>query len=462
MMQNRKIVNPLVLGAMLLAGPALAMPQDLAIDVQVFDDVKSCDDDGVLDVGEVGRVVVAVRNLTDRPFSDAMVVVKPDAGLQLGWYQVRLPKIGAYEIAVAEFQAELKEGHSGQIQMRVLVTPPANDQIAPRAVTADFLMNIDAAQGVSRIDDVEFMPSAWRPRFDDLHGKGSGWARGLDENSNHVWFVTGSNSGAHASIESPVLKPAHNKDFVISFQHRYEFTGPGVSGLAGGVVELSDDGGQSWMDISSLAQIPYDGKLNGGGGALEGREAFVGRNPSLPGRDVVVLNLGNVYQGDSVQVRFRMAAGKGPRGAGWEIDNIEVQGTYNAPFGAIVPDRGFCDAGVQLSKQTIGAQVYLPDDLKGDFDGFHFGGDVEGAVDRMVTNHLVLNPSFTGPDDVQGQIEAAQVYAHSATVQKSGFGRISGGQVVAAGCSTNAGTPGALPLALGLVFFGWVGMRRRA
>lgn len=446
---------------MLAATPALAAP-DLAIDVQVFDDVKSCDYDGVLDVGEVGRVMVAVRNLTDRPFSNAMVVVKPEAGLQLAWREVRLPKIGAYGVAVAEFQAELKEGHQGPLQMRVLVNPPANDQIAAGSVTADFMMHVDAAQGVARMDDVEFTPSSWKTRFDDVYGEGSGWARGLDENSNHVWFVTGDSSGAHASIESPVLNPAHNKDFVISFQHRYEFTGPGVSGLAGGVVELSDDGGQSWMDISSLAAIPYDGKLNAGGGVLEGRAAFVGRNPSLPGRDVVVLNLGNTYQGDFVQVRFRMAAGAGPRGAGWEIDNIEVQGTYNAPFGAIIPDRGLCDRQVQFSKKNARAHVYLPDDLKGDFDGFHFGGAAANAIEPLVVDDTLLNSGLIEPGEIQGEAAATQVYAHSATIQKSGFGRISGGQVVAAGCTTNTGAPGALPLALGLVFIGWAGMRRRS
>ena len=63
MFQTRRIMGPMVF-AILFGGSTALAGQDLAVDVQVLDDIKSCDADGVLDRGEVGRVVVAVRNLT--------------------------------------------------------------------------------------------------------------------------------------------------------------------------------------------------------------------------------------------------------------------------------------------------------------------------------------------------------------------------------------------------------------
>lgn len=462
MKRTWQLAAPFVVGLVGWSASAQA-EEGLAVEVQVFDDVKSCDADEVLDFGEVGRVVVAVRNLSERRIGAVTVMVKPDEALELGWYQVRLPQLAAKGATVAEFPARLRKVPASQVNLRVIVSPDEDDEIPAVKVERAFSVNIDRAMGVSRLDDVSFEPSVWRARFDDNYGAYSGWSRGLDEADNFVWFMTGTAAGGHASLESPVLHPQHNEDFIVRFEHRHEFDAPvGSMGMSGGVVELSSDRGLSWQDISAFAEVPYNGKLNQHSGVLEGRPAFVGRNPGLPGRDTVSINLGNTFQGEPVQVRFRVAVAAEAMVAGWELDNIEILGTVEVPFGAVVPHRSLCTAKEQLSGATRQVQVYLPDDLQGDHQGFELAAVVAEPSPEVVVDVDYGTGQWLEPEAREGQVMAEQVFSHQTNVVvKSGFGRVYGGQVVAAGCTAHTGRPGALPLAMLLVLFGWAGMRQR-
>lgn len=455
MTKTTRLVGPLLAG-LLFAAPAFATP-DLALDVQVFDDVDSCDEDGVLDVGEVGRVVVVVRNQTDRRFGDAVVRIKPADGLVAAWTEVDVPRVEAFGVAVVEFEVSLEKLEGSQVNLRVRVDVPDTEGVASSWAQRDFMMNVDAAEGVSRFDDVEYEASAWRPRFDDRYGAGSSWARGVDENQDHVWFVVGSQAGAHASLESPVLYPAHGEDFVVSFSHRYQMSGPDQPGIAGGVIEMTLDGGLTWQDASAYAEVPYDGTVGQHDSDLEGRLAFVGSNPNLPSRSRVALNFGETFQGEHLQLRFRYAAAPGERGAGWELDDFEVQGTYNTPFNAIVEHRGKCVDRPELEGRPK-VRIYLPDDPQGDAQGFMLV-DPTQVVDAVPTPAELAQPERGSLSEAETRVLVEQIRPYQSIERTSGFGRIDGGQVVAAGCTTSA--PGSVPFAMGFVFVGWLFMARR-
>lgn len=458
MFRNIRFVAPLALG--LTFGTAAFAQEDLAIDVQIFDDVDSCDNDGVLDVGEVGRVVVVVRNLTDRAFADAAVAVKYPEGMQMAWDQVHLEKVYPFGVAVAEFEVELVKVVGQQVELHAVVFVPERDGVEPAKVERSFVVNVDEAVGVSNVDDVEYENSAWRPRFDDRFGAGSGWSRGVDEEGNHVWFVVGTAAGAHASLESPVLRPAHGEDFVLAFDHRYEFGAEGDEGAAGGVIEMSSDGGLSWQDVSQYAEVPYDGDMDEHASALEGRLGFVARNASLPGRDRVELNFGHEFQGEALQLRFRYAAAPGKRAAGWELDDFEVRGTYNAPFDAVVEHRGKCEPQVSFAGGKPQVRIYLPDDPQGDAQGFEFQVQPY-VVDLNVPEAPAELASRPSAEDVAVRALVERSMPYQATARTSGFGRVAAGQVVAAGCTSYGAGASSAPLALLFVFLGFGYLTRR-
>lgn len=446
-------LGPVVL-SLLLASPAWASAP-LALDVQVFDDIDSCDEDGILDVGEIGRVVVVVRNLSEQGFEDARVVIRPDPGLHAAWKQVIVPEIAPFGVAVAEFEVTLEHVEDAQFGLQAEISSPSDEQAYAWA-RRDFPANLDEVHGQALRDNVELDSTAWLLRQDNGYGPASVWSRGLDEVGNHVWFVVGSEAGAHASLESPVIVPSKEGPFVFSFSHRYQMSATADERNAAGVIELSRDGGMSWQDALQYADFDYDGALSGVDVALDGRPAFVGNSPQLPARHRVELRFGHALAGESVKLRFRYAAAPGERGAGWELDDFEVSGTDNAPFDAYVAHRGKCSPRLHFAGGRPLVSIHLPDDPKGDLQGFAVvEAELDPAEIAAVGAEIPVAPS---PDEVEARVLVERIRPFDANAQTSPFGRIDGGQVVASGCSATA--PGSVPFAA-FVLIGWLALVRR-
>jgi len=142
------------------------------------------------------------------------------------------------------------------------------------------------------------------------------------------------------TLLSPVLSVGAGS-LNISFRHRFNFE---AGGWDGGVVELSNNGGASWVDIGTGK---YNGSTNAGSSTPigAGRPAFVGRmaTPAIwPDFATVTLNPVNGYSGQDVLVRFRIGADDSTGSPGWDIDDIAVTGITNTPFTALVPNAGVC------------------------------------------------------------------------------------------------------------------------
>jgi hypothetical protein len=110
------------------------------------------------------------------------------------------------------------------------------------------------------------------------------------------------------------------------FWHRFQFE----DGYDGGVVEVSTDGGATWVDViaggGSFVSGGYNGTISPSyGSPIAGRPAWTGGDATAAMSKVEV-NLG-AFAGLDVRVRFRLAcdpfiAGSQP-GVGWWIDDVQ-------------------------------------------------------------------------------------------------------------------------------------------
>lgn len=108
-------------------------------------------------------------------------------------------------------------------------------------------------------------------------------------------------------------------------------------------MELTADGGATWIDIGAAA---YNGALNTSTTAPigAGHRAFVNRMTGWPSFAPVTLNLGTAYAGKDVRIRFRIGADESTGAPGWDIGNIAISGLLKTPFASFVPQAATCPA----------------------------------------------------------------------------------------------------------------------
>ena len=188
------------------------------------------------------------------------------------------------------------------------------------------------------------------------------------------------------------------------------------------MVEITSDDGKTWADISTLVAIGYGGAIASEENPLDGREAFVGTNPSYPDRDTETLLLGDQLAGQTVRLRFRVGTDTAAGADGWDIDNIAFTGIDNTPFPRWTADAGACDA------------VGTSGDETGESSG---GGDgsSSGAV-----------PTTGGDGGPQAESSSSETGDTAPETGEDG------------GCGCASGRPGPLGLAAALLL---LGLRRR-
>ena len=126
------------------------------------------------------------------------------------------------------------------------------------------------------------------------------------------------------------------------FWHRFQFE----DGFDGGVVEVSTDGGATWVDVIAGGGNFLSGGYNGTispsfGSHIAGRPAWTGGNATAA-MTKVEINMG-AFNGYDVRVRFRLAcdpflAGSEP-GVGWFIDDVQFTNTVVEGFCPTVVSR---------------------------------------------------------------------------------------------------------------------------
>ena len=311
--------------------------------VAVDDSVTSCDQDGWLDGEETGLVRVTVANpgagelaggeLTVASSSDG--VSFPDGAT------AAIPTVAPYgtvEVTVPVALAATDE--IGDITVSIDSTAPdACDTTA--AAEFSTRVNLDEETASSRIDDVEAEISAWSATG---AAEGEIWKRQLDDGANHVWHGEDAGFPTDAQLVSPAVTPGADGSLVLSFRHRHDFEFDGTY-WDGAVIEVSDDGGDTWRDASELGTVPYSGVITSeSGNPLGGRNAFGGQSDGYPAMQPVSIDLGASLAGKTVQVRFRVGTDAAVGAGGWDIDDIEFENIAESPFSSVNPEDGVCVA----------------------------------------------------------------------------------------------------------------------
>jgi hypothetical protein len=182
---------------------------------------------------------------------------------------------------------------------------------------------------------------------DNFESGGPGWTVQTAVNNipaSHAWMIVPDPS-AHSStmsFESDATTLDLKDDRLIAptqrlsstshliFWHRFQFE----AGYDGGVVEVSTDGGSTWVDAiaggGSFVSGAYNGTISPSfGSPIAGRPAWTAGDATAA-MSKVEINLG-AFAGLEVRVRFRLAcdpfaAGSQP-GVGWWIDDVQFTNT---------------------------------------------------------------------------------------------------------------------------------------
>jgi hypothetical protein len=314
------------------------------------DDVSSCDNDGVLDNGETGRLTVTLMNQGPNNVNQGTLTITssnphvsfPDGNV-LNFPPVQKHDTSTGSIRVAVNGATGVEAADFQIAITApeLAVPPFN-------VVSVHRVNYDEQQQVSSTETVEGTNNGWSISGDPITSPNiDRWQRQALSPISHLFWGPDNNGQTDGQkgdlpdeqiLASPTLQVGSGP-LTISFRHRFSFES---GGWDGGVVELSNDGGATWVNI--VPSATYNGLTNAVTSAPIGanRRAFVNRMTGWPNFATVNLNLGTTYANQNVMIRFRIGADESTGAPGWEIDDVTINGLTATPFTALVPETGAC------------------------------------------------------------------------------------------------------------------------
>lgn len=307
-----------------------------------FDEsLRSCDNDGVLDADERGRLLIEVSNASAVDMANLQISVSSGSlgVLFPAGATVTVPRISPFSTEVVQLELGLAPTLTATTALIFAVRADNADSCEP-TVTSTVIqrVNFDSVGG-SRFDDVESDRLAF-----SINGESSDlvWSRDAVEPLEHAWHGIDLGANSDTNLESPSLVVSATEPFVIEFDHRYSFEASNVF-WDGGVFEISRNDGQGWEDISNYLDPGYGGELDdSSGNPLALRQAFVATSSAWPDRHHVAFDLGSAFAGETVRFRFRIGTDANTGDYGWEIDNILVSGIDNAPFNIIVADASEC------------------------------------------------------------------------------------------------------------------------
>ena len=307
----------------------------------------------MLDEGEVGTLVFAVRNVgpgallepTATLTSATAGVTFPDgASLKLG----PLPPFGKATTLKVHVQLH-GAAPVTPLAIDIAVSDPSFGDGRVRRLQFGARGQADEAPQTATLDRVDTRGTSWVALGEDASGTTKTWAR-LSAGLDGRWTVPDPFEPADHTLTSPSFT-IDGTTFELGFKHRWSMrisTRRKVD-VDGGVVEVSVDKGKTWRDVSELGgTVDYNTTIDTGGrgdNPLKGRRAYGNKSPGYPDQWVSSrLKLDLKTRPESVKVRFHLASGTGFAGApGWEIDDIDLVGISSTPFWSFVAHADLCD-----------------------------------------------------------------------------------------------------------------------
>ena len=298
----------------------------------------SCDADAYLDDGEMGEVTITLRNVgaaalaatTATVTSPHPAVVFPHGNT------VAVPPTAPFTNAVVTVPVRLSGIASVQpVSFDIQADDPALLVAGPRAGSTWAFAHADEEPSAS-FESFETATDVWT--YTGTSGPASGWTRRDYTPGDRRLYAFDAGTDADASAVSPPLSIGGLAPFRILFDHAYRMENT----YDGGVLEISTDGGANWTDLAPMITSGgYTGTIVPGS-ALSGRPAWTGTSPGYPSLTAVTVDLGMVYAGQVVHVRFRTASDGGVGDDGWSIANVTVEDNQDQVFRRLVSETSPC------------------------------------------------------------------------------------------------------------------------
>jgi hypothetical protein len=301
----------------------------------------ACDGDGILDTGETAHVRLRVVNQGHASLTNvSFTITSQVAGVTVLSPPTQLAELESFKAADLDIEIALEphltEAIAGDLSLQVTATGGCEQVVKIPLATR---LNVDDAQQSSTTDSFDTLTSQWAPWT-------AAWSHERATPLDGYWHGTDLAIQSDTNITSPYLVAHATNPVVIAFSHRYQFELGGSENIAwdGGVVEVSTDNGVTWQDVSTLtSETGYSGTIGSeSNNVLADRLAFVGTSSSWPERETVTLDLGTALAGKTFQIRFRIGTDGGTGAAGWDIDDVSIDGLVGTPFSSQVPDDGNC------------------------------------------------------------------------------------------------------------------------
>jgi len=312
--------------------------------VRLDDSVTGCDKDGVLDLGETGRLSVTVRNTgvtALEPFAATVTSDSTTATLAFpDGTQLSFPRLAPNQTATASLKVGLTAVMAGPVHragLKLAFQEPSLPASA-KSLTFDPRIHSDERMGGSTTDDAEAAVTAFSS--DLLNASERAWQL-TGTPDNHYYHVTSTSHSSDLSLTTPWLHVAPTGNFTFSFKHRYSYesvNGGGAPYWDGSVIEITTDGRQ-WQDLYPLGiNTGYSGVLAAGDNVLTNRPAFAGLSAGYPAWLTQTVNLGTLFAGQKVRLRFRQGSDSDVGAYGWDLDDLTFNNLVNAPFSALVSE----------------------------------------------------------------------------------------------------------------------------
>lgn len=319
------------------------------LDVRALEDRDACDNDGVLDVGETGRVQLRLMNVGSRAFTNSRLNLASDeAVLVLGerFVTATAEPFTPVEVTVT---AELRADLGNVAQSRIFITS-ADPLVEQAPVTRSIRFNTDIK--ASAKEGFEADVSKWE--FDRA---GVPWEHQFrvvtPANSilRNTLFGQNSPVAGLSWATTPLLTgPSGSTPVTLSFTQTYafEFDTANMRAWDGAQLQLSvDDGPFTLVPAAAISRTINGSTVTGYDGALEantanplaGQQAF--RGSAMNQRVTVTLD---GLQNHGFRVRFVIGTDTGGAATGWTLDDVEFTGlsATSLPFNEVSSHAARC------------------------------------------------------------------------------------------------------------------------
>jgi len=307
------------------------------VSMTLDDSDQTCDADGVLDVGETGRLRVTIENVGRASVGS----ITAEATLQAASAPLVFPggktltfgSLGAGARATASIPIGLSSAGAGAMaDLQLAFSAP----VVPSEASARLRVPVHYDEAVSSMTDA--MSTRTTTLAFERDGLRVPFVASRDETDEFAHVEDGPARGTRALVTGPLLVTSN---LGVSFRMRHSLVvDDGSAPLDGAVVEISEDG-IHFEDLTYAGANPsYDGALaDAAMNPLGARPAYTGMSAGFPAFVTRSIDLGHAYVGKSVVLRFRIGASGSNRSAyGLDIDDLTVTGVTDAPFAAPVAE----------------------------------------------------------------------------------------------------------------------------